>query len=287
VARVLVAGSAGMLAQDLIPRLVRRGHSVISPPEREFDITSSAEIGRTVTAVAPDLLINCAAYNFVDLAEKESARANQVNGYAVRDLCLACRERDIPIVHFSTDYVFDGMKDHPYVVQDRPCPINAYGRSKALGEKFVVELMSRFYLVRTSWLFGLHGRNFVETILAKAHKEGRLAVVDGEVGCPTWTVHLAEAVVDLIETGRSGVYHAVNSSSTTWHDFAEAILRLSRIDVPLRRTSAEKLGRAARRPAYSVLDQAPLPEVLNRGMPSWQEALREYFVLRGEPRRGD
>jgi len=95
------------------------------------------------------------------------------------------------------------------------------------------------------------------------------------------------AVVDLIETGRSGVYHAVNSSSTTWHDFAEAILRLSRIDVPLRRTSAEKLGRAARRPAYSVLDQAPLPEVLNRGMPSWQEALREYFVLRGEPRRGD
>ena len=284
--RVLVTGSGGMLAQDLIPRLRERGHEVVSPPESELDITDGGAIAGQVSSAAPDLLVNCAAYNYVDLAETRAAQANLINGHAVRELCLACRERDIPIVHFSTDYVFDGTKGRPYAVHDAANPINAYGRSKALGERFVVDLMSDYYLIRTSWLFGLHGKNFVETMLAKARSEGGLAVVDSEVGCPTWTAHLADAVVDLIETGRGGVYHAVNSGSTTWHGFAAEILRLSGIEVPLRRTSAEALGRAARRPSYSVLDPAPLPDVLGRCMPSWQEALREYLELRGSRRPG-
>jgi len=275
-----------MLAQDLVPRLQQRGHLVVSPPEDELDITDPAAIARQISGAAPDLVVNCAAYNFVDRAEGEPEKAERINGHAVRGLCLACRATEIPLVHFSTDYVFDGTKDRPYVVGDSRNPINAYGRSKAMGESFVVDLLSRFYLVRTSWLFGLHGRNFVETMLEKARSEGQLSVVDSEVGCPTWTGHLADAVVDLVGTGRYGVYHGTNAGSTTWHGFATEILRLAGIDVPLRRIDSETLGRSARRPAYSVLDPAPLPEVLGRGMPPWQAALREYLELREARRAG-
>jgi dTDP-4-dehydrorhamnose reductase len=270
-----------MLAGDLTPRLATRGHRVVAPAESDFDITDAESVERAVSDANPELLVNCAAYNAVDLAETEPASADAVNGYGVRNLCVACRERKIPIVHFSTDYVFDGTKNSPYAVTAPPRPINRYGQSKLLGERFVQELTDSFYLVRTSWLFGLHGRNFVEVILAKAQEQGELAVTDGETGCPTWTGHVSDAVVDLIETRRFGVYHAVNSEPTTWHDFAAEILRLSGVDAVLHRVSSPAVARAARRPSFSVLDSHPLPEVVGWEMPSWSSALREYLRLRG------
>jgi dTDP-4-dehydrorhamnose reductase len=278
--RVLVAGAEGMLARDLIPRLLKRGHEVAYPPEKDLDITDSKMIARAVSRANPELLINCAAYNAVDRAESESPRADAVNGYGVRNLCQACVERNLPLVHFSTDYVFDGTKDTPYLVDDEPNPINRYGQSKRLGEEFVLNLLSKFYLVRTSWLFGLHGRNFVEAILDKSAEQNRLAVIDSEIGCPTWTADLSDAVVDLLETERYGLYHIVNSEPATWWDFAAEILRLSATDVQLDRTTPDKLGRAAKRPAYSVLDPHPIPELLGRDMPSWRDALRQYLTLR-------
>lgn len=279
--RVLVAGAQGMLARDLMPRLSTRGHDVVAPAETDFDITDAERVRQAVSEASPDILVNCAAYNAVDLAETEPSSADAVNGYGVRNLCVACNDQNIPIVHFSTDYVFDGTKGAPYTVADRPNPINRYGRSKLLGERFVTELTEAFYLVRTSWLFGVHGRNFVEVILAKALEGGELAVTDGERGCPTWTGHLSDAVVDLIETGRYGVYHGVNSEPTTWHDFAAEILRLSGSDAVLRRVSSPAAARPARRPSSSILDPHPLPDVVGWEMPSWRSALREYMSLRG------
>ncbi len=278
--RVLVAGSAGMLAKDLVPIFAERGHDVVAPPESDFDITSVDTVKRTVGAVGPDFLVNCAAYTAVDDSESNEEQALLINGYAVQNLCLACQEHDVPLVHFSTDYVFDGTKEGAYTIYDQPNPASAYGRTKLLGEKYVTWLLDRFFLVRTAWLFGHHGRNFIETMLKLGPERGQIDVVNDQHGCPTWTRHLAQATAELIESGRYGVYHVTNSEPTTWYDFALAIFRESGIDVRVTPTTADRFPRPARRPANSVLDHYPLPQVIGRQMPSWREALREYVETR-------
>lgn len=278
--RVLVAGSAGMLARDLVPCLQGRGHEVAAPPESDLDITRLDAIRRWTAARRPDVLINCAAYTRVDQAEKEEGLASIINGLAVQNLCLACQEADIPLVHFSTDYVFDGAKAGPYTIHDAPSPINAYSRTKLLGEKYVLWLLRRFYLVRTSWLFGRHGPNFIEAMLALAAKQKQVSVVSDQRGCPTWTRHLAEAVVSLIETGRYGLYHATNSGPTTWSDYAREIFRLAGTGTEVLPITADQFPTTATRPRNSVLDPFPLPQVIGREMPPWPEAVREYLEER-------
>jgi dTDP-4-dehydrorhamnose reductase len=278
--RVLVAGAAGMLARDLLPCLVQRGHEVVAPLESDLDITRLDAIRRWTASAHPDAVINCAAYTKVDQAEREETLANVINGLAVQNICLACQEADIPLVHFSTDYVFDGTKAEPYTIYDHPHPINAYGRTKLLGEKYVLWLLNRFYLVRTSWLFGLHGPNFIETMLKLAQKQKQVSVVNDQKGCPAWTQHLSEAVVSLIESGRYGVYHATNSGPTTWFDYATEIFRLAGTGTEVRPITTDQFPTAATRPKNSVLDPFPLPEVIGREMPPWQDALKAYLEKR-------
>ena len=278
--RVLVAGSAGMLAKDLIPCLTERGHEVVAPPEDEFDVTDIGKVRAAVKGLKPELVVNCAAYTNVDGAETEEDRALMINGYAVQNLCLACQESGIPLAHFSTDYVFNGAGDRPYTIYDAPDPATAYGRTKLLGEKYVLWLMTRFYLIRTAWLFGHHGRNFIETMIELGQSRKQVSVVNDQRGCPTWTRDLSRATVALMETGRYGLYHATNSEPTNWFEFAKEIFRLSGMDVEVLPTTTEKFPRPARRPLNSVLDPFPLPQVLGREMPSWREALEEYLRLR-------
>jgi dTDP-4-dehydrorhamnose reductase len=278
--RVLVTGAAGMLARDLVPCLQKRGHDVIAPPENDLDITRSDAIKRWTGKGSPEVVINCAAYTKVDQAEREEAMATVINGLAVQNLCLVCQEANIPLVHFSTDYVFDGAKNEPYTIHDHPNPINAYGRTKLQGEKYVLWLLNRFYLVRTSWLFGVHGPNFIETMLKLAQKQRRVSVVNDQRGCPTWTQHLSEAVVSLIESGRYGVYHATNSGPTTWFEYATEILRLAGTGTEVLPITSLQFPTAAARPKNSVLDPFPLPEAIGREMPSWQDALRQYLEQR-------
>ncbi|MDM7998667.1 MAG: dTDP-4-dehydrorhamnose reductase [Dehalococcoidia bacterium] len=280
--RVLVAGAAGMLARDLVPCLQQRGHEAVAPPENDFDITRPEAIRKWVSHARPDALINCAAYTKVDQAESEEHLANVINGLAVQNLCLACHEADIPLVHFSTDYVFDGAKDGPYNIYDPANPINAYGRSKLLGEKYVLWLLRKFYLVRTSWLFGWHGANFVETMLKLAQKQRQVSVVNDQHGCPTWTRHLSEAVVSLIESGRYGIYHATNSGPTTWYEYAKEIFRLAGTGTEVIPITTDQFPTAAARPKNSVLDPFPLPEVIGTQMPAWQEALLSYLEERSK-----
>ena len=280
--RVLVVGAGGMLAEDLVPLLRDRGHEVLALSEVELDITDETALGEAANNFSPTTIFNCAAYTLVDQAEKEEILAGAVNGLGVRNLCLVCKEHDIPLVHFSTDYVFDGTKETPYTIHDNPNPIGAYGRSKLLGEQYLLDMLSKFYLLRTSWLFGLSGRNFVEAMLDLGQRQGWVRVVQDERGCPTWTKHLAQAAADLAEKESYGIYHVTNSGVTTWYDFAAEIFRLSSMDVAMTPITAAELDRPARRPANSILDPHPLPQVLGREMPTWQEALREYLELRKE-----
>jgi dTDP-4-dehydrorhamnose reductase len=280
--KALVTGSAGMLAKDLIPCLLKMSHEVLAPPEDELDITNLEVVKHAVDAFAPDLIINCAAYTNVDEAEKQEHQALMVNGLGVQNLCILCQEHDIPLVHFSTDYVFDGTKPSPYTIYDETNPINAYGRSKLLGEKYILWLLSKFYLLRTSWLFGLHGKNFIETMLEIGQKQKQVSVVTDQKGCPTWTRHLAEATVALIETGRYGIYHVTNSESTTWLDFTKEIFRLAGMSTEVLPVTSEQFPRPAKRPSNSVLDPFPLKEVVGREMPSWKAALKEYLPQRKE-----
>ena len=280
--KTLVTGSAGMLAKDLIPCLQNRGHEVIAPPEDKLDITNLRVVKDAVDELAPELIINCAAYTNVDEAEKHEHQALVVNGLGVQNLCVLCQEHGIPLVHFSTDYVFDGSKAGPYTIYDRTNPINAYGRSKLLGEKYMLWLLSKFYLIRTSWLFGLHGKNFIETMLGLGQRQKQVSVVTDQKGCPTWTRHLAEATVALIETGRYGIYHVTNSEPTTWFDFTKEIFSLAGISTEVLPVTSEQFPRPAERPSNSVLYHFPLKEVTGRDMPSWKAALREYLSERKE-----
>jgi dTDP-4-dehydrorhamnose reductase len=280
--KALVTGSAGMLAKDLIPCLQKQGHEVIAPPEDKLDITNLKVLKDAVDSFAPNLVINCAAYTNVDLAEKQEHQALIINGLCVQNLCLLCQVHDIPLVHFSTDYVFDGTKASPYTIYDKPNPTNSYGRSKLLGEKYILWLLTKFYLIRTSWLFGLQGKNFIETMLEMGQKQKQVTVVTDQKGCPTWTRDLAEATAALIQTERYGLYHVTNSEPTTWFDFAKEIFRLSDVSTEVIPVTSEQFSRPARRPHNSVLDPFPLREAVGMEMPSWKEALKKYLSQRKE-----
>ena len=281
--KILVTGSAGMLAKDLIPYLSStKGYEVLSPPEDKLDITDLGALRAAVNHFKPELLVNCAAYTNVDDAEKSEQQALLVNGLAVQNLSLLCQEHDITLVHFSTDYVFDGTKASPYTIYDETNPMNAYGRSKLLGEKYILWLLSKFYIIRTSWLFGLQGKNFIETMLELSQKQKQVSVVTDQRGCPSWTRDIAQATVALIETGRYGIYHVTNSEPTTWFDFAKEIFRLAGLSTEVIPVTSERFPRPAKRPQNSVLDSFPLRQVLGKELPSWKEALREYLSRRRE-----
>ena len=280
--KILVTGGYGMLARDLIPLLQERGDELLAVDLDRLDITELSQVRDVANQMRPSLVINCAAYNSVDEAETQPDLANRVNGLGVQNLCLACLDMDIPLVHFSTDYVFGGDKEGAYTICDQTGPVSAYGRSKLLGEKYVLWLLNKFYLIRTSWLFGLGGGNFVETILKLSEQRDRLTVVNDQRGCPTWTFHLAQAVVALLDTGRYGVYHATNSEPTTWFDFAREFLRLSGSSTEVLPVATRDFPRPAKRPHNSVLDPSPLADVIGYELPSWRQAIAEYMALRKE-----
>lgn len=280
--KVLVTGAEGMLAKELVPSLSEQGYEVTALPRGKLDITDLQSVRAAAGACEPGIIINCAAYTKVDKAEEEVQQALAVNGFGVQNLCLICQEREIPLVHFSTDYIFDGTKDGSYIIYDSPNPLSVYGGSKLVGEKYILWLLNRFYLIRTSWLFGHHGPNFIETMLRLGRDKPKISVVDDQRGCPTWTRHLSDAVLSLIETGRYGIYHITNSEPTTWYGFAREIFRISGMNIEVVPVSSDQFPRPARRPSNSVLDPFPLPTILGKEMPSWKEALGDYLRQRDE-----
>lgn len=283
-----------MLGSDLLFRL-SLDHEVIGMDKEEIDIVSAEECKKAVDGTAPDIVINAAAFTNVDGCETAKDDCFAVNAEAVKNIAEACRARKIKIIHFSTDYVFNGKADQPYKETDKCDPISVYGESKLAGEKYLQSLSDNFILIRTSWLYGVKGKNFVQAILEKAkakkyindtmEKTGvkptgpsTLEVVDDQVGSPTYTKDLAAAVALLIDKNATGIFHITNRGTCSWHQFAVRILKEAGFqDIKVKPIKSSQLKRPARRPAYSVMSMQKFIETTGKAMQPWQIALQDYL----------
>jgi dTDP-4-dehydrorhamnose reductase len=273
--RLLVTGAAGMLGHDVIAAAERAGHDVIPLSRAQLDVRDRAAVRAAVASARPDVVVNCAAWTDVDGAEAEEEAATAINGAGAGNVGAAAADAGAFLVHVSTDYVFDGTSGAPYVESSPTCPLNAYGRSKLAGEAAVAAAAAgRHAIVRTSWLFGRAGRNFVATMLGLARERDALTVVDDQVGCPTFTGHLAAALVDIAERRLDGVRHVAGGGACSWHDLAAAAFAATGAVIALERGTTAALARPAPRPAYSVLrSERPDTPVL----PPWEDGLHAYL----------
>jgi dTDP-4-dehydrorhamnose reductase len=273
---ILVVGANGMLGRDMMALI---GDAARGVDIDEIDITSLESTERILRTLKPKTVINCAAYTDVDGCETNVETAMQVNGEGVAHLAMASREIGARLVHVSTDYVFDGGKGSPYVEDDAPCPLGIYGESKLAGE-LNAAFNPEHLIVRTQWLYGLHGKNFVETMLRLAGEKQELSVVDDQIGSPTWTVDLAHAIMALLRTGQSGIYHAANAGFCSWNEFAKTIFQEAGLPVKVNGMTTEELNRPARRPLYSTLDCSKLEQDAGFRPQPWRAALKAYLQLR-------
>jgi dTDP-4-dehydrorhamnose reductase len=272
--RLLVLGSGGMLGRAVARDAARLGHDVVALGHADLDVTDAANVGRIVAAVGPRAIVNCAGFTDVDGAEAHEAHALRVNGDGAGHVARAAADAGARVVHVSTDYVFDGAKREPWLESDAVNPIGAYGRSKLVGEEQVAAATDEHAIVRAAWLFGAGGRNFVDTMLALGEERDEVSVVTDQVGSPTWTVHLAEGLVELAERGDVGILHATGGGACSWYELAVEIFDRAGLRCRVLPTTSDRFPRPARRPAYSVLgterDEAPV-------LPPWQDGVAAYL----------
>lgn len=281
--KILVLGHKGMLGGDLMLRLAT-AHDVMGIDIGDFDITAGDDCARVIAEYSPEVVVNAAAYTDVDGCEANRDLCFAVNAGGVKNIALACRGRGIRIVHFSTDYIFDGLKETPYVETDTPAPLNVYGASKLAGERFLEACSDHWLLIRTAWLYGQNGKNFVKTILAKSSTVKTIDVVDDQVGAPTYSRDLAAAVQLLIEGAQEGTYHLTNRGCCSWYEFAcKILLYAGKTDVTVRPIHSQGLARSAVRPAWSVLSSGKFTEETGKTMRFWQIALQDYLGRSGLP----
>lgn len=282
--RYAVLGAAGQLGRDLCPRLEGEVVSLSRTSAPAVDLARAESLRLLFDELRPDVVVNCAAYNFVDKAESEPEAAFAVNAWGVRELARLCAERDCRLVHFSTDYVFglEATRRQPWTESDAPGPVSVYGLSKLAGEYLVRSLCPRHLVIRTCGLYGVWGSggkggNFVETMLRLAGLGKPLRVVDDQICTPSYTVDVAEATVALLKSERSGLYHLTNSGSCTWYELARTIFELSGVSANLTPIPSSDYPVPARRPAYSVLAHTALNDAGVPSPRSWREALAAYL----------
>jgi dTDP-4-dehydrorhamnose reductase len=272
--RIALTGSDGMLGSDITK--VFTNVELITLTLRDFDITDLDKTKKNIKKIKPAYLIHAAAYTDVDGSENNPDKAYLVNGIGTRNVAIACQDVNCPIVYISTDYVFDGKKKDPYNEWDIPNPVNKYGLSKLIGEQFVNSLSNRFYIIRTSWLYGRNGKNFVDTILKLMSEREEIEVVDDQKGSPTYTYDLAVKLKEIIGKG-FGIYHITNASHCTWYEFALAIAKLKGSKTKIKPITSDKYKRPAKRPSFSVLENTMLRLEGIKELRNWKEALKEYL----------
>jgi dTDP-4-dehydrorhamnose reductase len=275
--RVLVAGARGMLGRDTTAAIAARGHSVRGLSRAELDITRPADVEHAMGALRPDVVVNCAAWTDVDGAEASAGEAMRVNDTAAALVAATAGAHGASVVYVSSDYIFDGEKRAPYVESDLPAAISAYGRSKQAGETSVAIANPRHFIVRSSWLFGAGGANFVETMLRIGREQPEVIVVSDQVGSPTYTRHLAAAIAQLVEGEEFGIHHLAASGQCSWFEFAQEIFDQEGLETRVMAGTTEMLGRPAPRPAYSVLATERRDAIV---LPHWRLGLREYLRAR-------
>jgi dTDP-4-dehydrorhamnose reductase len=276
--KVAICGAGGMLATDVREVFQQRGHEVFDLTINDLDITDITMVREKFSTIKPDVIFNAAAYTNVDGCESEPDLAYKVNSLGPRNLAIAANEAGAALVHISTDYVFGGVGNTPYREYDQTNPQSVYGKSKLDAELFVRNLCPRHYIVRTAWLFGINGNNFVRTMLRLAAERDTLTVVDDQLGSPTFTYDLAIALADLIEKRTYGTYHLTNGGECTWFEFTREILRQAGIEgVEVKPMTTEQLNRPANRPRYSVLDNYVWSMDGRVPLRNYREALADYL----------
>jgi len=283
----LVAGQRGMLASALTA--CARESAFASQLDihgrdlPELDITSPDSVRAAFDEIRPGMVVNCAAWTDVDGAESHPREAFYVNAAGPEILARACRRSGALLVHIGTDFVFDGRLRRPYREADEPNPLSAYARTKLLGERAVAQVAPEHLIVRTAWLYGPGGKNFVDTILQLAREKGKLRVVDDQRGSPTFTGVLSRLIWQLLERGARGLYHVAGSGSATWYDLASAAVETAGLECFVEPVSSEEFPRPARRPPNSALDCTKAEELLEESIPHWKMGLRAYLAPDGSP----
>lgn len=275
--KLLVTGAAGMLGRDVMLAAGNAGHDVVGFGHAELDIADEAAVRAKVEAERPDVIVNCAAWTDVDGAEEAEQEATRINGAGAGNVAAAAAAVDASVVYVGSDYVFDGSKGAPYVETDETAPLSAYGRSKLAGEEATRAANKRHFIVRSAWLFGTGGPNFVETMLRLATDHGEVLVVRDQVGSPTYTWHLAYGIVRLIEGVEFGIHHMAAAGACSWYEFAREIFEQAQVECKVMSATTEMLGRPAPRPAFSALTSQREHAI---ELPPWQEGLAAYLSQR-------
>jgi dTDP-4-dehydrorhamnose reductase len=278
---ILVIGANGMLGRDLMGILSSSlpNDDILGWDIEEIDIQEEEDTVFKIEKLRPNIVINVAAYTNVDGCESNQEKAFAINAEGARHVALAAFKCGAKMVHLSTDYVFDGNKREPYLEMDSPRPLNVYGLSKLKGEHYVQESSKDPLIIRTQWLYGKHGKNFVTSILRQASEKRVLSIVNDQIGSPTYTVDLAKAIVALIQYDGRGIFHVANDDLCTWYTFGQAILKISGMDeVKVIPISSKELGLPATRPSYSVLNCQKLKKETGLTLRPWSEALKDYLV---------
>jgi len=272
--RKLVTGSKGQLGKEVLK--LYSDENITGVDIGEMDITDAEQTIDFITEFHPDIVIHAAAMTDVDGCEKNKEAAYKVNTLGTRNVALACQKAGAEMLYVSTDFVFNGDKDDNYNEFDIPSPLSIYGKSKYEGEKLVKELLNKFYIVRTAWLYG-NGNNFVKKMLSLAENNDSLSIVSDQQGTPTYAKDLAIAISKIVDSGLYGTYHASNSGSCSWYSFAKKIFEIKGIDIDINPTTAEEFGSSAERPDYSVMNNFALESQDIYRMRDWEEALKDYL----------
>ena len=277
---ILVTGSTGQLGSDVVKELLKRGYSTLSPNRSEFNLCSEDSIRNYILNSNCEAIVHCAAYTQVDKAEDEKDLCIKINATATKHIVKCAKILDIPMIYISTDYVFDGTKDGEYTENDETNPINIYGESKLAGEKYVQEILDKYYIVRTSWVFNINGKNFIETMLRLSKANNQLSIVNDQIGSPTYTKDLSRLLVDMLETSKYGLYHATNEGYCSWYEFANTIFKLANINIDIKAINSNEYASRAKRPLNSKLSKDKLIEYGFKPLTHWEDALKDYLIRR-------
>ena len=284
--RVLVTGAKGQLGSDLLCELSKRNIESVGIDIDDLDITDADATKRVIEKINNDAkidaIIHCAAYTAVDAAEDNEALVTKINAEGTKNIAEVAKTLDVAMMYISTDYVFDGEGERPWEPDDKRAPLNVYGMAKYKGELYVEELLKKYFIVRISWVFGLHGNNFIKTMIRLGKERGSVSVVNDQIGSPTYTPDLSRLLVDMIVTDKYGRYHATNEGLCSWYDFAVEIFKQAKLDVAVTPVSSDAFLVKAKRPHNSRMDKSKLTENGLELLPPWQDALRRYLLELGE-----
>lgn len=276
--KVLVTGVKGQLGYDIVKECQKRNIEAIGVDVDEMDITDENQVNQVITNEKVDAVVHCAAWTAVDKAEDEVELCRKVNRDGTENIANICKELDIPMMYFSTDYVFNGMGNEPWNEYDHREPLNVYGQTKYEGE-LIVEKLPKHFIIRISWVFGLNGNNFIKTMLRLGKERGAVSVVDDQIGSPTYTYDLAKLCVDMIQTQEYGTYHATNEGICSWYEFACEIFKQAHMNVEVTAVDSNTFPAKAKRPSNSRMNKEELDKHGFERLPTWQDALNRYLKI--------